>query len=124
MESNKEILIKANKAIVNGDNEGFLAFCTEDTQWKFVGDKILQGKEAVRQWMTENYTEPPKFNVSNIIEENNFVVALGTITSKDENGKTIHSLYSDVWRFHNSKMAELNAFVIETSPNHEIKKEF
>ncbi|MGS2762975.1 nuclear transport factor 2 family protein [Sinomicrobium sp. M5D2P9] len=45
---NKEILAKANKAVTAGDYEGFLAFCTEDTRWTFVGDIILEGKEAVR----------------------------------------------------------------------------
>lgn len=49
MESNKEVLIKANKAVSVGDYEDFLAFCTEDTEWTFVGDITLQGKEAVRK---------------------------------------------------------------------------
>lgn len=115
MKGNKQLLIKANQAITKGDNEGFLAFCTEDTVWNFLGDITLNGKEALRQWMKENYVEPPKFNVSNMVEEGDFVVALGTITSKDKNGKIINSLYSDVWRFENGKMAELQAFVIENS---------
>ena len=115
MKNNKHVLIKANQAITNGDNEGFLAFCTEDTVWNFLGDVTLKGKEAVRQWMKENYIEPPTFSVSNLIEEGDYVVALGTISSKDKNGNSINSLYSDVWRFENGKMAELQAFVIEKS---------
>ncbi len=50
-------------------------------------------------------------------EEGDFVVAVGTIASKDEHGKAIHSSYSDVWRFENGKMAELNAFIIEDNTN-------
>ncbi len=53
-EKNKAILEKANAAITEGNNEGFLSFCTEDTEWTFVGDKTLKGKEAVRQYMAEN----------------------------------------------------------------------
>ena len=45
--NNKIILEKANEAVTNGDNEGFLSFCTDDTEWTFVGDKTLCGKEAV-----------------------------------------------------------------------------
>jgi ketosteroid isomerase-like protein len=38
--NNNTILEKANFAITKGDNEGFLAFCTDDMEWTFVGDKI------------------------------------------------------------------------------------
>lgn len=115
VENNRETLKKANAAIAEGDNEGFLKFCTEDTKWTFVGDKILEGKEAVRQWMATTYVEPPIFNVRNLIAENDFVTALGNITMTDEDGKTTLYSYCDVWRFRDGKMAELMAFVIETT---------
>ena len=112
--SNKAILNKANEAIAKGDNEGFLKFCTDDTQWTFVGDKTLRGKEAVRQWMATTYIEPPKFDIRNLVAENDFVTAIGNITMPDENGKAVHYSYCDIWRFRDGKMAELMAFVIET----------
>jgi ketosteroid isomerase-like protein len=113
-ENNKIILEKANAAISEGDNEGFLAFCSDDTEWTFVGDKTLRGKEAVRQWMTATYIEPPKFMVENLIAEGDFVTALGKISMKDEDGKTAQYSYCDVWRFHEGKMVGLKAFVIRT----------
>jgi uncharacterized protein len=112
--NNKATLKKANEAIAKGDHEGFLKFCTDDTRWTFVGDKTLQGKEAVRQWMATAYIKPPKFNVRNLIAENNFVTALGDITMIDEDGKTVNYSYCDVWRFRDGKMAELMAFVVDT----------
>jgi uncharacterized protein (TIGR02246 family) len=56
--SNKAILEKANAAVTNGDYESFLSFCTEDTEWTFLGDQTLQGKEAVRKYMATAYLEP------------------------------------------------------------------
>ena len=114
METNKAILEKANAAITQGDHEGFLAHCTEETEWNFVGDKILRGKEAVRQWMATAYAEPPQFIVENLIAECDFVSAIGKISLKDEDGKTAHFVYCDVWRFRDGKMDELKAFVIKT----------
>jgi uncharacterized protein len=111
---NKAILEKANAAIMQGDNEGFLAFCTDDTVWTFVGSKILQGKEAVRQWMTTAYMEPPKFNVESVIAEGDFVTAIGNITMKEDDGREAQYSYCDVWRFRDGKMAELRAFVIKS----------
>jgi uncharacterized protein len=113
MESNKAILQKANAAISKGDYEGFLSHCTEDTEWRFVGDIILQGKVAVREWMARTYSEPPKFSVENLIAEGDFVTAIGKIAMKDENGETTDYLYCDVWRFRDCKMAGLTAFVIK-----------
>jgi ketosteroid isomerase-like protein len=117
--NNKAILKKANEAITQGDNEGFLSYCTDDTEWTFVGDKTLQGKEAVRQYMATAYIEPPKFMVENLIAEGEFVTAIGKISMTNEDGKMVDYSYCDVWRFRDGKMVELKAFVIEIKIDHE-----
>ncbi|MFD0749879.1 nuclear transport factor 2 family protein [Mucilaginibacter calamicampi] len=109
---NKAILEKANRAVAAGDNEGFLLFCTDDTKWEFVGEQTLQGKDAVRQYMAKTYTEPPKFNISRVIADDDFVSVLGKISLKNEQGIMVNYSYCDVWRFSDGKMAELRAFVI------------
>lgn len=112
--NNKLILQKANAAIAGGDYEGFLSYCTEDTEWIFIGDETLKGKEAVKAYMTKAYIEPPIFDVEQLIAEGEFVTAIGKISLKNEQGKLIHYAYCDVWRFSNGKMAQLKAFVIES----------
>lgn len=112
--SNKEILEKANAAVTSGDNEGFLAYCTEDTVWNFIGEQTLRGKEAVRAYMAKAYIEPPKFDMEKVIAEGDYLTVLGQISMKDESGKMRDYSYCDVWRFQDGKMAELKAFVIET----------
>ena len=111
--SNKAILLKANAFVTAGNNEGFLSYCTEDVHWIFIGDQELEGKEAVRAYMREAYTEPPIFDVEELIEEGDFVTVIGKISMKDQSGKLLNYAYCDVWRFRDSKMAELKAFVIE-----------
>lgn len=109
---NKEILLKANALVAKGNNEGFLDFCTEDVEWEFVGDKRLIGKEAVRAYMKMTYTEPPSFNVDNLIGEGEFVTAIGKISMKNDSGQMTDYYYCDVWRFRDGKIAGLQAFVI------------
>ena len=111
-EKNKAILQHANAAIAKGDYEGFLSHCTDDTEWTFVGDRTLRGKEAVRQYMKATYIEPPRFRVERLIAEDDFVTALGDIDMKDESGRVVHSAYCDVWRIRGEKLAELKAFVV------------
>jgi uncharacterized protein len=113
-ETHKAILEKANAAIAKGDIEGFLKFCTEDTEWNFLGDQTIKGKEAVRQWMKATYLEPPTFTVHRMLGDGEFVAALGDIVVKDDKGKPARHEYCDVWRFRDGKMAELRAFVIAT----------
>lgn len=111
--NNKEILENANACVAKGDYEEFLTFCTEDTEWTFIGDRILQGKEAVRQYLASAYLEPPKFNVEQAIAEGDFVTVIGEISLKNEDGSWVNYDYCDVWKFRDGKMAELKAFVIE-----------
>lgn len=111
-ERNKAILQQANAAIARGDHEGFLSHCTEETQWVFVGDRTLSGKEAVRQYMKEAYLEPPTFTVAQLIAEGDVVVALGEIRLKEPSGAYSQFAYCDVWRIRDGKLAELKAFVV------------
>lgn len=111
--NNKAILETANAAIRQGNYETFLFHCTDDTEWTFVGDQTLQGKEAVRQYMAKAYTEPPQFIVENLVAEGEFVTAIGKISIKNDDGEMIGHSYCDVWRFRDGKMAALKAFVIE-----------
>ncbi len=115
--NNKEILVKANALVTEGDNEGFLSFCTEDVIWDFIGDRTLQGKAAVRNYMTEAYVEPPKFDVEELIAEGDFVTAIGKISMKDEKGDIKQYAYCDIWKFRDGKMVGLQAFVIEIDTN-------
>jgi len=111
--TNKETLIKANAAIDNADHEGFLAYCTDDTVWNFMGGISLRGKQAVKQYMDATYIEPPVNKVAQLLADGDYVIATGKISIKDKDGKVTTSDYCDVWRFENGKMAELHAYVVE-----------
>ena len=113
MENNKAILAKANAAMAAGNIEGFLSFCTENTEWRYVGGKTLRGKDAVRDYLKTSSDEPANFTVTNLIAEGDFVVALGDITMKDDKREMVRHSYCDVWRFHGGRMSELKAFVIK-----------
>ncbi len=111
--SNKAILEQANAAVRAGDNEGFLAHCTDDIRWTTVGEGALQGKQAVREWMKEAYAVPPRFDVRHMVAEGDHVVAIGTIVGNGPDGTPAEFAYSDVWRFRDGKMCELDAFVVQ-----------
>jgi ketosteroid isomerase-like protein len=110
---NATILHKANEFVKKGNYENFLVYCTQDTKWVFVGERILEGRDKVREYMKEFYLEPPVFTVEKTIEDGSYVTVTGEITLKAANGTYNYYDYCDVWRFENGKIAELKAFVIE-----------
>ena len=68
------ILLKANEAVAKGDYEAFLSFCTEDIQWNFMGEQVLQGKDVIRRYMKKTYLVPPVFTSDNILSDGDFVM--------------------------------------------------
>lgn len=111
--NNAALLQEANEFIKKGDYENFLTYCAEDTRWVFIGERILSGKEEVREYMKEFYREPPVFGVDTTVESGEFLAVTGEITVKDKNGTAHHYDYCDLWRFENGKIAALKAYVIE-----------
>jgi len=110
----KEIVEKVNAAFAENDLEGFLAFCAEDVRWTMVGEKTVDGKEAIRQWLASMDIEPPEFTVVALIAEGDLVAAHGDMIMKDEDGKTVPYSYCDFYRFRGDKIVELRSFVIKT----------
>lgn len=112
-------LERANAASRVGDVEGFLKHCTDGTVWTFVGDQVLNGKAAVREWMKEAYKTPPEFEVYRMVVEGDFLTAIGEITLRDKSGKAVRHSYCDVWRFRDGLLDQLHAFVVEGSVERE-----
>jgi ketosteroid isomerase-like protein len=117
---NKEIVAKVNAAFAEGSVEGFLSFCADDVAWTMVGDTTVKGKDALRQWMgSMGNMEPPKFTVTHVIAEGDFVMAHGDMIMKDKDGKVVPYAYCDIYRFQGDKIVELRAFVIETEAKYQ-----
>ena len=77
--TNKEIVEKVNASFAAGGVEGFLSHCADDVVWTIVGEKTVNGKNAIREWMASMDIEPPKFTVNNIIAEGDFVAINGAV---------------------------------------------
>ena len=110
----KEIVEQVNAAFAENNLEGFLSFCTDDVKWTMVGDKTVNGKVAIRQWMASMDFEPPRFTVDNVIAEGDFVAAHGDMTMKGKDGTPVPYSYCDIYRFRGEKIVELRSFLIKT----------
>ena len=112
--TNKEIVEQVNASFAEGNVEGFLSACAENVSWTIVGNRTVQGKNAIREWMASMDMEPPKFTVETIIAEGDFVSAYGDMTMKEKDGKTVPYSYCDIYRFRDGEIVQLTSFVVKT----------
>jgi ketosteroid isomerase-like protein len=114
-EKNKAILDQANAAVARGDYEGFLAHCTDDVEWVFVGDTTPE-REGGRASVHEDDVRPAAPTSRSMTDRGpRLRHGTGDIRVKDETGKVVHSAYCDVWRFRDGKIAGLRAYVVESA---------
>ena len=109
---NASVVEKVNAAFASGDVEGFLAHCTEDVVFMMIGNRRVEGKAAIREWMGTGAGEPPKFSVQSIITSEDRAVCYGDMTMPESEGTGSYE-YCDVYTIQNGKVKELRAYVIK-----------
>jgi uncharacterized protein len=109
---NASVVEKVNAAFAAGDVEGFLAHCTDDVVFTMVGHRRVEGKSAIREWMGNSPSQPPKFSVQSVIATEDRVVCYGDMTMAEADGTGSYE-YCDVYHFENGKVKELRAYVIK-----------
>lgn len=114
----KKIVEKADEAFAFYKPEDFLSLCHDEIEWRMVGEETAIGKNEVRKWMTIGIDsgditfEPPSINYTNIIEEDNCVVAFGEMIIKKKSGAIRNLSYCDVYRFKDDKIINLTSFIL------------
>jgi len=106
------VVEKVNAAFAAGDVEAFLTQCADDVVFTMVGHQRVEGKAAIRKWMANSPSEPPKFSVQSVIATQDRVVCYGDMTMTEADGTGSYE-YCDVYRIENGKVKELRAYVIK-----------
>lgn len=119
-ENNKAIVEKVNTAMGDGKTGDFLDLCADNVVWNMVGDKITEGKDAIREWMSSmGPSEPPKFTVDKLFADDDSAACYGDMTMKGKDGTKESYSYCDVYEFSGDKITRLNSYVVKTKPEGE-----
>lgn len=106
-----------NKAFVTGDTDYIVENLAEDIQWNFVGEGVIEGKEAA-----SNMLEPMRgvvaeeHTIENIIVQGNTAMIEGTMKTPSENDEEKVYAFCDVYTFDQSSDAnikKLSAYLLE-----------
>jgi ketosteroid isomerase-like protein len=114
MSTNKQIVDKYMMYYTNGNVPGIESTLADDVIWDLPGAFHLEGKKAFIKEATDGFARfgRPLITTSRLTEENNVVIAEGTVESKDENGKSVYIVFSDVFEMKNSKIKRLINYIM------------
>lgn len=95
------------------DHEAILACLTNDIIWEMPGVYSHLGKAAFdKEIENEAFTGKPIINVTRMVEENNIVVAEGTVIAKRADGVTMNIVFCDVFHMEGGLIKILTSYVM------------
>ena len=97
-----------------GNHEKVLSCLTDNVIWEMPGFFYLTGKEAFdKEIENDAFEGRPLINLTRMIEENNIVVAEGSVKSKIKAGGILDAVFCDVFYFRDGKIEKLTSYLMD-----------
>jgi ketosteroid isomerase-like protein len=122
MESNRRLAMTENKQTIERYMEGFrrgdhamiLSCLTDDVEWVIPGAFHLVGKDAYdREIENPAYVGRPAITITRVTEENNVVVAEGSVLTQRKEGSLLRLAFCDVFEMERGKIKRLISYLVE-----------
>lgn len=113
MSENKATVEKYMEGFRNGDHALILSCLTDDVIWDIPGAFHVVGKEAFdREIENEAFVGNPAITVLRTTEENNVVVAEGTVRVQRRSGDFVTLAFCDVFVLERGKIRQLISYLV------------
>jgi uncharacterized protein len=114
MSRNKQTVDAYMKAFGKSDHAGVLACLTEDVKWVIPGAFTVSGKAAFdKEIENEAFEGSPTIKVTRMTEENDVVVAEGSVRSARKDGGMLNAVFCDVFEMRDGKIRKLTSYLME-----------
>lgn len=114
MTENKKTVERYMDGFREGDHAKILSCLTDQVVWDMPGAYHLVGKEAFdREIGNEAFVGTPEIAVTLVIEENDVVVAEGTVRARKREGGVLNAVFCDVFTMKDSKIERLVSYLME-----------
>jgi uncharacterized protein len=119
MSENKRTVERYMDGFRTSNHEQILSCLTDDVEWILPGAFHLTGKQAFdAEIENEAFIGSPAIEVSRLVEENDVVVAEGSVIARRRDGATLTLAMCDVFEMRAGKIARLTSYLVESkSPN-------
>jgi ketosteroid isomerase-like protein len=113
MSVNKKTVQKYMEGFNETDHGKILSCLADDIVWDMPGFFHLEGKEAIdREIENDNFEGSPVINLLKMVEENNVVVAEGTVKVKKKAGGFLEAVFCEIFQMQNGRVKHLTTYQI------------
>jgi uncharacterized protein len=113
MSRNKTTVQKYIEGFNRTDHQMILSCLTDDIEWLMPGTFYLQGKEAFdRAIENDVFIGNPTVRVTRMVEENDVVVAEGTVRVAFKVGGYLNAVFCDVFEMSGGKVKRLTTYLV------------
>jgi ketosteroid isomerase-like protein len=113
MTLNKRTVEKYIDGFNKSDHGQILSCLTDDIEWLMPGGFHLHGKEAFDgEIENEAFTGRPIVTISRMTEENDVVVAEGTVKAAWKNGGVLNAVFCDVFEMEDGLIRRLVSYLV------------
>ena len=114
MSRNKQTVQKYMDAFNRTDHVEILSCLTEDVEWVIPGMFHVTGKVAFdREIENDAFVGSPTIHVTRMVEEQDVVVAEGTVKATKRDGGVLDAVFCDVFIMESGKIRHLTSYLME-----------
>lgn len=114
MSRNKRTVEKYIDGFNQSDHGQILSCLTDDVEWVMPGSFHLIGKEAFdREIENEAFTGRPIVTITRMVEENDVVIAEGTVRAEWKAGGFLNAVYCDAFEMQNGRIKRLISYLVD-----------
>jgi ketosteroid isomerase-like protein len=114
MTENKRMVEKYIDGFRKSDHEQILSCLTDDVEWEIPGWFHAIGKEAFdKEIENEAFVGSPELTTTRLTEENNVVIAEGTVRAQKREGGVLQAVFCDAFTLEDGKIKRLVSYLME-----------
>jgi uncharacterized protein len=114
MSENTYMVDKYMDGFRRSDHEQILSCLTDDIEWEIPGAFHVHGKEAFdKEIENEAFVGRPDITVTRLTEENDIVVAEGSVRAQKKDGQPLKLRFCDVFVMQAGKIKQLISYLME-----------
>jgi ketosteroid isomerase-like protein len=114
MTENKRTVEKYMDGFRRSDHEQILSCLTDDIEWEMPGTFHVTGKEAFdKEIESDAFVGSPTIAITRMTEENDVVVAEGSVRTQRKAGGFLSAVFCDVFVMQRGKIRRLITYFVE-----------
>ena len=114
MSENKRTVEKYIEGFRKSDHEEILSCLTDDVEWDIPGMFHVVGKEGFdKEIENEAFVGSPALTITRITEENEVVMAEGTVRVQKREGGFLNAVFCDAFTMRDGKIKHLISYFME-----------